>query len=141
MVRFVPRPLYDWAVADPKRIVIVDDSEVFCRAWQEFLQFRYPGQVRVEFYLDPVTALPQVRPDIALLLVDLEMPVLDGKKFLAFAAAKGVDRRRAVVVSARDAEELHRLFSTGECLAVINKEDPPQQAAFLMILDSVMRKP
>jgi len=128
-------------VAEPKRIVIVDDSEIFCRAWREFLEFRYPGQVRVETYLDPVIALGAVRPDIALLLVDLEMPVVDGKKFLEFSAAKGVDRRRAVIVSARDADDLHRLFPTGDCLAVINKEDPPQQAAFLMILDSVMRKP
>lgn len=128
-------------MAGSKRIVIVDDSEVFCRAWQEFLQFRYPGQVQVEWYLDPVAALREVRSDIALLLVDLEMPVIDGKKFLEFAAGTGVDRRRAVIVSARDAEELHRLFPTGDCLAVINKEDPPQQAAFLMILDSVMRKP
>jgi CheY-like chemotaxis protein len=128
-------------VAGVKRILIVDDSEAFCQLWRGFLEARYPGRVAVESFLDPVAALREVRPDIALLLVDLEMPVVDGKKFLEFAASQGVDRRRAVIVSARDAEDLHRIFPSGDCLAVINKEDPPQQAAFLMILDSVMRKP
>ena len=39
------------------------------------------------------------------------------------------------------AERLHALFPKGSCLAVINKEEPAQQAAFLMILDSLMKKP
>ena len=124
-----------------ERIVIVDDSESFCRTWREFLECRYGGRVRVETYLDPVLALRDLRPDIALLLVDLEMPVIDGRKFLEFAAARGVDRRRVMIVSARDAEDLHRIFPMGDCLAVINKHDPPQQEAFLMILDSLLREP
>ena len=122
----------------PKRIVIVDDSETFCRTWREFLACRYGGEVRVEAYLDPVQALRAVGPEVDLLLVDLEMPVIDGRKFLEFAAARGVDRSRVMIVSARDAEHLHELFPMGTCLAVINKEDPPQQAAFLMILDSLL---
>lgn len=125
-------------MSEAKRIVIVDDSEVFCRTWREFLECRYGGRARVETYLDPVAALREMRPDVDLLLVDLEMPVVDGRKFLEFAAVRGVDRRRAMIVSARDAEDLHRLFPMGTCLAVINKEDPPQQAAFLMILDSIL---
>jgi CheY-like chemotaxis protein len=128
-------------VSGKKRVVIVDDSENFCRAWREFFECRYGDRVRVEAYLDPVAALREVRPDIALLLVDLEMPVLDGKKFLEFAAARGVDRRRVVIVSARDADVLHEIFPMGACLAVINKEDPPQQEAFLMIIESLLRDP
>ncbi len=123
-----------------KRVVIVDDSEAFCRVWADFFRGRYPDRVAVETYSDPLAALREVRPDIGLLLLDLEMPGLDGAKFLEFAAAKGVDRRRIVIASARDADYLHELFPAGRCLAVINKEDPPQQAAFLMILESVMRK-
>lgn len=133
--------LYYLPVGETKRIVIVDDSETFCRTWREFFEARYGAGVAVETYLDPVSALPHVRPDIALLMVDLEMPVMDGKKVLEYAAARGVDRRRVVIVSARDADDLHRIFPAGDCLAVINKEDPPQQAAFLMILESLMRKP
>ena len=124
-----------------KRVVIVDDSESFCRAWREFFECRYGDRVSVETYLDPVAALREVRPDIALLLVDLEMPVVDGKKFLEFAAARGVDRRRVMIVSARDADDLHAIFPMGACLAVINKQDPPQQEAFLMIIESLLRAP
>ena len=124
-----------------KRVVIVDDSESFCRAWREFFECRYGDRVQVETYVDPVAALREVRPDIALLLVDLEMPVLDGRKFLEFAAARGVDRRRAMIVSARDADVLHEIFPMGACLAVINKEDPPQQEAFLMLVESLLRAP
>jgi CheY-like chemotaxis protein len=124
-----------------KRVVIVDDSESFCRTWREFFERCYGDRVRVETYLDPVAALRAMDPGVAILLVDLEMPVLDGRKFLEFAAARGVDRRRAMIVSARDAEDLHELFPMGSCLAVINKEDPPQQEAFLMIIEALLRDP
>ena len=124
----------------PRRVVIVDDSENFCRVWREFFECRYGDGVRVETFLDPVAALRAVGPDIAVLLVDLEMPVLDGRKFLEFAVARGVDRRRVMIVSARDADDLHEIFPMGACLAVINKEDPPQQEAFLMLIESLLRE-
>jgi len=123
-----------------KRIVIVDDHAVFCEHWKAFFESRYPGQVRVEVYTDPFAALRVLSPDIHLLMLDLQMPGLDGKKVLQFAAARGVDRQRVVITSASHADRLHELFPAGDCLAVINKEEPTQQAAFLMILDSVMRK-
>jgi CheY-like chemotaxis protein len=128
-------------VSEKKRVVIVDDSESFCRAWREFFECRYAERVRVETYLDPVAALREMRQDIALLLVDLEMPVVDGRKFLEFAVARGVDRRRVMIVSAREADHLHEIFPMGACLAVINKEDPPQQEAFQMIIESLLRDP
>ncbi len=124
-----------------KRIVIVDDHSAFCSHWKEFLESRYPGLTAVETYTDPLSALRALRPDIHLLMLDLEMPLMDGRKLLEHAAALGVDRRRVVIASGRDADDLHRLFPHGRCLAVINKREPAQQAAFLMILDSVMRKP
>jgi DNA-binding response OmpR family regulator len=124
-----------------KRIVIVDDDTPFLEHWKAFLEERYAGQVSVETCADPLQALKIIRDDIRLLMLDLEMPNLDGKKLLQCAVQRGVDRRRIVIASARDADYLHGLFPPGECLAVINKQEPAQQAAFLMILDSVMRKP
>jgi CheY-like chemotaxis protein len=124
-----------------KRIVIVDDEPVFCSHWEAFLERRYPGQTEVETYVDPLDALGHLSPDIRLLMLDLEMPVMDGRKLLEYAVSRGVDRKRVVVTSARDADHLHRLFPSGDCLAVINKDEPAQQAVFLMILDSVMNKP
>ena len=126
--------------------MIVDDEPVFCSHWEAFFEHRYPGRTKVETYVDPLDALGHLSPDIRLLMLDLEMPVMDGKKLLAYsqpslAVSRGVERKRIVISSARDADHLHRVFPSGECLAVINKDEPAQQAVFLMILDSVMRKP
>lgn len=127
--------------AAPKRIVIVDDQKSFCVRWRAFFEGRFPGRVVVETYTDPFASLPHLDPGIALVVLDLEMPGMDGSKVLNYAVGRGVDPRRVVITSARDAEHLHRVFPKGRCLAVINKEDPAQQAAFLLILESVMRKP
>lgn len=124
-----------------KRIVIVDDQRSFLERWRAFLEERYPGQVEVETYTDPLAAVRAFSPAVHLLMVDLEMPVLDGRRLVEVAAAQGVPRPRIVVTSAWEADRLHDLFPPGSCLAVIHKSEARQQAAFLMILDSVMRKP
>jgi CheY-like chemotaxis protein len=124
-----------------KRVLIVDDDRLFCQHWKAFLEARYPNQAEVQTFTDPLAAVRALSSDVRLLMLDLEMPVLDGKKLLEVAAAQGVDRNRVVITSAWDADRLHELFPAGDCLAVINKREPAQQAAFLMILDSLMRKP
>ena len=121
-----------------KRVVIVDDSPAYCELWSEFLRARYP--VEVETYNHPYDALPKIDASIDLLMVDLEMPGMDGRKFVAYAREKGLPARRIVVSSAHPAEELHHLFSIGETIAVINMTDPRLQEAFLMFLDSVMKR-
>lgn len=123
-----------------KRIVLVDDSAFYAESWRAVLLSRYGDRISFEAYQDPLKALPHLTPDIDLLLLDLEIPVLDGKKVAAFAQERGVPGRRIVVVSARNADDLHEIFPSGSCLAVINKSEPAQQEAFLMILDSVMKR-
>jgi CheY-like chemotaxis protein len=123
-----------------KRIVVVDDSPAFCDLWSNFITERYPNVASVETYSHPYDALPKIDGSIDLLIVDLEMPGMDGKKFVEYARQKGLAARRIVVTSSHSAEELHQRFRIGETIAVINKTEPKQQEAFLMILDSVMRK-
>jgi CheY-like chemotaxis protein len=124
-----------------KRIVIVDDSDASCAMFREILLERYgEGRVSVETYVTPLDALPVIDQSIDLLIVDLEMPHLDGKKFLGYAIERGVDRRRVIVTSGRDADELHRIFPAGSCLAVMNKTEPRQREAFTMIVDSIMKR-
>ncbi len=123
-----------------KRVVIVDDSPAYCDLWSTFMSERYADTVAVEAYSHPYDALPKIDDTIDLLIVDLEMPGMDGKKFVDYARQKGVPARRIVVTSSHSAEELHERFRVGETIAVINKTDSRQQDAFLMILDSVMRK-
>jgi CheY-like chemotaxis protein len=123
-----------------KRVVIVDDSSAYGDLWSGFINERYPGSVAVETYSHPYDALPKIDENIDLLIVDLEMPGMDGRKFVDYARQKGLSPRRIVVTSSHSAEELHERFRIGETIAVINKTDPKQQDAFLMILDSVMKR-
>ena len=124
----------------PKRVVIVDDSPSYCDLWSNFMIERYPESARVETYSHPYDALPKIDASIDLLIVDLEMPGMDGKKFVDYARAKGLPARRIIVTSSHPADELHQRFRIGETIAVINKTEAKQQEAFLMILDSVMRR-
>ena len=126
--------------AKEKRVVIVDDSPSYCDLWSNFMIERYPDVAKVETYGHPYDALPKIDDSIDLLIVDLEMPGMDGKKFVDYARAKGLPARRIVVTSSHSADELHQRFRIGETIAVINKTEAKQQEAFLMILDSVMRR-
>ena len=123
-----------------KRIVIVDDSPAYCDLWSNFMAERYAEQARVETYSHPYDALPKIDDSIDLLIVDLEMPGMDGKKFVDYARQKGLSPRRIVVTSSHSADELHQRFRIGETIAVVNKTEAKQQEAFLMIIDSIMRR-
>ncbi|HXG58400.1 MAG TPA: response regulator [Thermoanaerobaculia bacterium] len=123
-----------------KRVVIVDDSPAYCDLWSNFMAERYAGTAEVETYSHPYDALPKIDASIDLLIVDLEMPGMDGKKFVDYARQRGLSARRIVVTSSHSADVLHQRFRIGETIAVINKTEPKQQEAFLMILDSVMRR-
>ena len=123
-----------------KRVVIVDDSPSYCDLWSNFMLERYSEIADVETYEHPYDALPKIDAGIDLLIVDLEMPGMDGKKFVDYARQKGVSPRRIIVTSSHSADELHQRFRIGETIAVINKTEAKQQEAFLMILDSVMRR-
>jgi CheY-like chemotaxis protein len=124
----------------PTRIVLVDDSPLYGESWRAVLASRYGDRVVFESYQDPIAALPRLGPDVDLLLVDLELPVLDGKKLAAMARDRGVLCKRIVILSGRDADELHAMFPRESCLAVVNKTEPQQQSGFLMILDSIVRR-
>ena len=77
-----------------KRVVIVDDSPSYCDLWSNFMMERYPEVAKVETYSHPYDALPKIDDSIDLLIVDLEMPGMDGKKFVDYARQKGVSPRR-----------------------------------------------
>ncbi len=123
-----------------KRVVIVDDSPAYRDLWSNFIAERYSENVKVETYGHPYDALPKIDASIDLLIVDLEMPGMDGQKFVAYARQKGLTPRQIVVTSSHSADELHQRFRIGETIAVIQKTEAKQQEAFLMILDSVMRR-
>ncbi len=123
-----------------RRVLVVDDSKLQCAVWRRLLEERYGDKISVETYTDPAEAVLGMAPDIHLLLLDWEMPEMDGKEVLAAAREAGVNLKRVIITSGHPADRLHEEFDDSGCLAVIEKAEPEQQAAFLMILDSIMRR-
>ena len=122
------------------KILIVDDDAPFLQALREKIQSLYP-LLDVQTCTDPFQALAILKGEtIDLLLVDLEMPLLDGTKIFSYAVSIGMDKNRIVILSGRDSDYLHQQFPMGTCLAVLNKYEAKQKAVLDMILTSMQRK-
>jgi len=120
-------------------ILLIDDDAAFLELLEDYVAEHYPS-LQVMTCNDPVKCLVFITPDLDLLLVDLEMPALDGSKVLAYALSKGVNKNRIVIVSGHDADYLHERFPMGTCLAVLNKFDGKQKRVLDMIFKSLHQK-
>jgi len=120
-------------------ILIIDDDPGFVNFLKNHVNQSFPG-LNVATCLDPVCGLSQINPDLKLLLLDLEMPTIDGEKVLTYAVAKGVSKSRIIILSGRDAGYLHRRFPMGSCLAVLNKHEVRQKAVLNMVLSALQEK-
>jgi len=121
------------------KILLIDDDAAFLKLLEEYVEKRYPG-LTVLTCNDPIKCLASITDDLDLLLVDLEMPGLDGSKILAYAVSRGVSKNRIIILSGRDAEYLHDRFPMGSCLAVLNKFEVQQENALDMIFNSLQQK-
>ena len=124
----------------PVRVLVIDDSGFQCSAVRRLLEERFGSRIRVETYTEPQAALDRLDPAVDVLLLDWEMPGLDGAAVLEEARRRGVDPKRVIVRSSHTADELHERFDDMGCLCVIEKGEHEQQAAFLMILDGLVRR-
>lgn len=122
-----------------KTILIVDDDRLFLSSLGNYIRERCPD-LEVIACDDPFRGLAAISADIDLLLLDLEMPGIDGRKLLDYALSKGLDRRRIIILSGHDADYLHDCIPMGECLAVMNKHEARQKAVLDMIFDSLQLK-
>ena len=121
------------------KVLMIDDDRAFLDYIEGYVSERYPS-LEFDTCLDPVRGLASINADLSLLLLDLEMPDLDGGKLLAYAVNKGVRRNRIIILSGRDAEYLHKRFPMGSCLAVLNKHEIRQKAVLDMIFNSLQAK-
>jgi CheY-like chemotaxis protein len=122
-----------------KNILVIDDDAAFLRLFESYVEERYPG-LKVQTCNDPVRCLLAITNDLDLLLIDLEMPGIDGAKILSFAVSRGLDKNRIVILSGHDASYLHERFPLGSCLAVLNKYEGKQQDVLDMIFSSLQKK-
>ena len=121
------------------KILIIDDEDSFLDLVRDHIRHRFPG-LTVLTCDDPVHCLASITTDLDLLLIDLEMPGLDGSKVLAYATSKGVDKNRIIIFSGRDADYLHKRFPMGSCLGVLNKHEAKQQEVLEMIFTTLQEK-
>ena len=122
-----------------KKILVIDDDRLFLEFLTSYVSERYP-KLEILAYDNPLQGLAQINADLDLLLLDLEMPNLDGSKLLAYAIEKGVDKRRIIILSGRDADYLHECFPIGQCLAVLNKTEARQKVVLDMVFGALQKK-
>jgi len=122
-----------------KKILLIDDDRLFLESLTNYVSEHYP-KLELLAYNNSLQGLAQINPDLDLLLLDLEMPDLDGCKLLAYALEKGVDKSRIIILSGRDADYLHRCFPMGQCLAVLNKNEARQKVVLEMVFDALQKK-
>jgi len=120
-------------------ILLIDDDAAFLNTLGVYVQERYP-HLSIRTCIDPIKCLAAITSELDLLLVDLEMPGLDGAKILSYAVSKGLSKNRIIVLSGRDAEYLHKRFPMGSCLAVLNKYEGDQRNVLDMIFNSLEQK-
>jgi DNA-binding response OmpR family regulator len=122
-----------------KKILLIDDDRLFLEYLTSYIRDRYP-QLEIMAFENAMQGLAKINSDLDLLLLDLEMPELDGSKLLAYAAEKGIDRSRIIILSGHDADYLHKCFPMGQCLAVLNKHEARQKAVLDMVFDALQKK-
>jgi CheY-like chemotaxis protein len=121
------------------KVLLIDDDETFLKLLEKYVAERYPG-LTVLTCNDPIKCLASITEDLDLLLIDLEMPGLDGSKILSYAVSKGVSKNRVIILSGHDADYLHNRFPMGSCLAVLNKYEGQQENVLDMIFSALQQK-
>ena len=122
-----------------KKILLIDDDHLFLDFLTRYVRERYPN-LEILAYDNSLLGLAQINAELDLLLLDLEMPDLDGSKLLAYAIEKGLDKGRIIILSGRDADYLHERFPMGQCLAVLNKNEARQKVVLDMVFDALQKK-
>lgn len=90
---------------NPKKVLVVDDSELVHKMHSLVLQ-RYKGCAILHAY-NGVDALDQLRqnPDTELILLDINMPVMDGLSFLRTRRESGVFTTVPVIIISTEGSE------------------------------------
>lgn len=122
-----------------KKLLVIDDDDLYLEFLADFIRESYPALDLITCN-DPFRGLSHITADLDMLLLDLEMPGMDGGKLLAYAKERGVDKSRIIILSGREADYLHKLFPMGECLAVLNKHEARQKAVLDMIFKALQGK-
>jgi CheY-like chemotaxis protein len=121
------------------KILIIDDDASFLVLLSSYIERYYP-LLDVQTCTNPLQGLRAMNKELDLMIIDLEMPHLDGSKLLKYAAETGINKNRIILLSSHEADYLHDHFPMGTCLAVLNKFEAGQKAVLDMIFSSLEKK-
>jgi two-component system chemotaxis response regulator CheY len=122
----------------PRKVLVVDDSKLMHKMFEVMLR-QYP----LAYATDGRQALERLgeHPDVELILLDLNMPNMNGLEFLAALRAEG-NRTPVVIISTEGHDEdvargleagaaayIKKPFRSDEILDVIARLEPPGEAA------------
>lgn len=122
----------------PRKVLVVDDSKLMHKMYEVMLR-QYP----LVYALDGRQALERLgeHPDVELILLDINMPNMNGLEFLAALRAEG-NRTAVVIISTEGREEdtargleagaaayIKKPFRSDEILDVIARLEQPAEAA------------
>lgn len=121
-------------------ILLIDDDPAFTSLLEGYIAEQFP-LLTVSVCNNPLHALGCIRRQpYDLILIDFEMPNIDGRKLLTFAVQAGIDKNRVVILSSRDPDYLREHCPMGSCLAVLNKHEVRQKAVLDMLFASISQK-
>lgn len=121
-------------------VLLIDDDPVFTRLLEGYIAENFP-RLQVSVCNNPLKALTCLtQQPYDLILIDFEMPNMDGRKLLTFAVQAGIDKNRIVILSSREPDYLREYCPMGSCLAVLNKHEVRQKAVLDMLFTSVSQK-
>lgn len=121
-------------------LLLIDDDPVFTRILEGYIAEHFP-RLQVTVCNNPFKALSCLtQQPYDLILIDFEMPNMDGRKLLTFAVQAGIDKNRIVILSSRDPDYLREHCPMGSCLAVLNKHEARQKAVLDMLFTSISQK-
>ncbi len=121
------------------RVLIIDDDKGFLKFIRRYVEEHFPA-LQVETCDNALQGLKLIATRPALLLLDLEMPDMDGKKLLSYAIDQGLNKNRIIILSGHHPDILHQQFPMGSCLAVLNKHESRQKTVLDMIFNSLQAK-
>ena len=134
-------------VEDPKPrpvIVTVDDDAAVVRAVERDLRRRYASAYQIKSYEDGRAALDFLREaagrgaEIAVLLADLRMPIVNGVDFLVEAGRSHPRARRALLTAYADSEDAIRALNAGVNRYILKPWDPPEAKLYPIVDDLLM---
>lgn len=128
-------------MAAPPKIMLLDDDQDFLDLYREMLSVHLPSLPDVRTANSGQRALAMLESDVyALLIVDLNMPKMDGLQVLGIAARKHPKLRLVVLTGIREEQFRTRAYAMGVDQYWIKPESDHEMGLFMESIESLLQR-